>query len=301
MRTPDGETTATDPRRERLIGILLICCAFLCFSCLDATAKWLNREIPTVQTVWARYLSAMVLVSVALRPWVRVQVVRTRRPGLQALRSLLLLGSTAANFIALRHLQLAETTAISFATPFLVVLFAAPILGERVGGRRLAAIILGFVGVLVVLRPGTGTLHWAALVSLGGAFFYAAYNISTRLLASWDSAQTTTFYSSVAGVILLTPLLPWFWTTPPSPWVWAAMGGMGLFAGIGHYLLTLAHQRAPAGVLSPFMYTQMLWMVVLGWFVFGDLPDRWTVIGAALVTVSGLFLLDQERRRGPGT
>jgi len=301
MRTPDGETTATDPRRERLIGILLICCAFLCFSCLDATAKWLNREIPTVQTIWARYLSAMVLVSVALRPWVRVEVIRTRRPGLQALRSLFLLGSTAANFIALRYLQLAETTAISFATPFLVVLFAAPILGERVGGRRLAAIILGFVGVLVVLRPGTGTLHWAALVSFGGAFFYASYNISTRLLASWDSAQTTTFYSSAAGVILLTPLLPWFWTTPPSAWVWAAMGAMGLFAGFGHYLLTLAHQRAPAGVLSPFMYTQMLWMVVLGWFVFGDLPDRWTVVGAALVTVSGLFLLNHERKRTPGT
>jgi drug/metabolite transporter (DMT)-like permease len=295
MKPQTDEATA-ERRRERLIGILLVCSAFLCFSGLDATAKWVNHAIPSAQTVWARYMSNVILVTAVLNPVARPGVLRTSRPRLQAIRSLLLFGSTLLNFTALRYLQLAETTAISFATPLLVALLAAPILGERIGPHRMAAILVGFVGVLVVVRPGLGALHPAALLSIAGCFCYAFYAISTRILAQNDRAETTLFYSGIAGILVLTPILPFFWVTPTDPWVWVGMGAMGAFAGFGHYLVILAHGKAPAAILAPFVYTQLLWMVTLGYVVFGDVPDRWTVAGALVVCASGLYLIHRERR-----
>src|SRR5215218_9018055 len=150
-------------RRRRLVGIGLMCVALICFSLLDATAKWLNREMDPLLTVWWRYASSVALVSLFINPWTHPGVLRTRRPWLQVGRSLLLFVSTALNFFALQYLQLAETMSIMFATPLLVALLAGPILGERVGPRRLAAIGVGFVGVDVITRPGLGAMHPAAL------------------------------------------------------------------------------------------------------------------------------------------
>lgn len=296
----DGMTAGATPQdekaRERLVGILLICCAFLCFSLLDATAKWLNHAIPSVQTTWARYMSNVVLVFFFLNPITRPGVSRTTRPGLQVVRSLLLFTSTAANFFALQYLQLAQTISIAFATPLLVALLAGPMLGEKVGAHRLGAIVVGFMGVLVVTRPGLG-MHWAVALCMLNVVTYALYNIATRRLAAYDSPQTTLFYSGLAGVVILTPLLPWFWREPPDAWVWFGMAMTGVFGGFGHYLLILAYQRAPAAVLSPFIYTQLLWMTGLGYLLFGDVPDRFTFIGSLIVVASGLYLLLHERRR----
>lgn len=297
MQTPSPVPAPRDPRRERLLGIALMCGAVLCFSGLDSTAKILSSSLPTEQVVWARYLSNVILVAAIVNPVSRPGALRSRRPGLQLLRSATLFASTLLNFLALRHLQLAETVSISFATPLLVAILAAPLLGERVGRTRLAAIVVGFVGVLVVVRPGTGAMHPAAIFSVLGCFCYAGYALMTRKLAAYDRAETTLVYSGLAGVILLTPLLPSFWTWPVGPLGWVLMASMGVYATVGHFMMIKAHQFAPASVLSPFMYTQLLWMVVLGWVLFGDVPDRITLVGALIVVASGLFLITRERRR----
>jgi drug/metabolite transporter (DMT)-like permease len=289
-------TPRVDERRRRLVGIALMCGAVLSFSFLDASAKWLNRTLDPMLTVWVRYIGSVVFVSLFVNPWTTPGVTRTRRPWLQAGRSLLLLASTALNFIALQYLQLTETVSIIFATPLLVALLAGPLLGEWAGPRRLAAIGVGFIGILIVTRPGFG-LHPAALLSLTGAVCYALYSVATRVLAGYDSSATTMFYSGLAGVLLVTPIVPWVWAVPDSGLVWMMMIVVGACGAFGHWLLILAHARAPAPVLSPFIYTQIAWMIVLGFLLFGDLPDRWTLAGSAIVIASGLYLLYRERVR----
>lgn len=291
----DGQQAAA--RRTRLVGIALMCAALMCFASLDTTAKYLTRDLPTAQIVWARYFANVVIVSIFLNPIARPGVMRSSRPWLQIVRSMLLLMSTAMNFIAVRYLQLAETMSINFMMPLLVALIAVPLLGEKLEMRRLAAVIVGFAGILVITRPGFGTVHPAVFVTMAGCVAYAFYAITTRMLAAHDSAETTLFYSGLAGVLLLAPVLPWVWETPTHWSTWLLMGTMGVYAALGHYLLILAHQRAPAAVLAPFVYTQLLWMVGLGWLVFRDIPDRFTVIGGLIVAGSGLYLLSLERRK----
>jgi drug/metabolite transporter (DMT)-like permease len=282
-------------RRSRLIGIALMCGALLCFSCLDATAKWVNRSVDPMVTVWARYMSAALLTFLVINPRTQPGALRTRRLPLQLIRSFLLFASTLCNFFALKYLQLVETQSIIFATPLLVALLAGPLLGERIGWQRLTAIAVGFVGILVITRPGLGTMHPAALLSLAGSVAYAFYNIVTRMLASSDPIATTTLYSSVAGILFVTPVLPWIWTTPSSPLVWFLLATTGFYGAFGHWLLVLAHARAPAAILAPFIYSQIIWMLALGYILFGDWPDSWTFVGAGIVIASGLYLLSRER------
>jgi drug/metabolite transporter (DMT)-like permease len=286
-----------DKARPRLIAIGLMCTAVICFALLDTSAKWLGTGMNPLQVVFARYAGSMILVLALFNPWSRPGVLRTKRPWLQWGRSLLLLGSTVLNFIALQYLQLAETISIMFATPLIVALVSGPLLGEWPGPRRLAAIGVGFLGVLVVTRPGFGGMHPAAFLSVIGCFCYAFYSLATRVLAAHDSSETTLIYSGAVGTLAMAPFLPWVWTTPQTPLPWLLMGVTGAMGGIGHWLLILAHRLAPATVLAPFIYSQLIWMVLLGWLVFGQLPDRWTFIGGAVVVASGLYLLYRERVR----
>jgi drug/metabolite transporter (DMT)-like permease len=286
-----------DERRRRLVGIALMCGALLSFAGLDATAKWLNQNLDPLLTVWVRYLGSVVFVALFVNPWTTPGVGRTTRPWLQAGRSILLLGSTALNFFALKYLQLTETVSIMFATPLIVALLAGPLLGEYAGPRRLAAIAVGFIGILIITRPGLGGLHPAAFLSLAGAVCYALYSIATRILAAYDSSATTMLYSGLAGIVFVTPLVPFVWSVPEAPLVWIMMALVGAFGAFGHWLLILAHARAPAPVLAPFIYTQIIWMIGLGLVVFGDWPDGWTLFGAAIVIGSGLYLLYRERVR----
>jgi drug/metabolite transporter (DMT)-like permease len=296
--------TATAPlparasrQRGRLIAIALMCLALFCFAGLDATAKWVNRSVDPLVTVWARYVSAACLTFIFINPWTRPGAVATRRLPLQLARSFLLFLSTICNFVALQYLQLVEALSIVFSTPLIVTLLAGPILGERIGMQRLIAVCIGFIGVLVVARPGLGTMHPAALLSLTGAVAYAFYGITTRMLASTDSSATTIIYSSLAGIVLMTPLLPWVWTTPSSPLTWALLMMTGFFGAVGHWLLVLAYARAPAVILSPFIYSQIVWMLALGYIVFGDWPDPWTFAGTGIVIASGLYLLYREQMK----
>lgn len=294
---PAASSHLPETGRSRLIAIGLICSAVAFFALLDSSAKWLSGYMDPVQVVFARYAGSMVLVLMLINPWSHPGVLRTRRPWLQGMRSLLLLGSTVLNFFALKYLQLAETVSISFAGPLLVALVAGPLLGEWPGPRRLAAIGVGFLGVLVITRPGFGGMHPAALLSVLGCFCYTFYALSTRQLAAYDRPETTMVYSGVAGTLAVLPIIPFFWTTPQTPFIWLLMLGTGVFGGFGHWLLILAHRLAPATVLAPFIYSQIIWMILLGWLVFGQLPDVWTFVGAGIVIASGLYLLYRERVR----
>lgn len=276
-----------------------MCGAVATFSCLDTTGKYLIRHMDPLQVVWVRYVGAFLLASFFLNPLTRPGMMVTRRPWLQIGRSALLLGSTALNFFALRFLQLDEALSILFSTPFIVAVLCGPLLGEWVGWRRWIAIGIGFLGVLLVARPGLGGLHPAALLSLGGAVCYALYSIATRLLARTDSSETTLFYSNLIGAVAMLPVVPFVWTTPRSWGLVALMVLIGAFGSFGHYLLIRAHRLAPASALAPFIYTQLVWTTALGFLVFGDVPHRWTAIGGSIVVGSGLYLLYRERKAGP--
>jgi len=290
---------AEQAQKDRLTGIALMCGAVLLFAFSDASAKFLNGHMDTVQVVWARYMSAFVLALFMFNPIKRPQVMRTSRPWLQLGRSTLLLVSTGLNFVALRYLQLDQAIAIIFCTPFIVAALGGPILGEWIHWRRWTAIIVGFCGVLLVARPGAGGIHPAALLSVMGAFCYAIYSISTRILARTDSNETTNFYSNLVGAVAVSVAIPFFWTPQSDPLIIVLMCIMGLFSGTGHYLLIIGHRLAPASVLAPFIYTEIVWMIALGYAVFGDVPNRWTLAGVAVVIGSGLYLLYRERMVGP--
>ncbi len=274
-------------RAQRLTGIALMCGAVACFCLLDTTAKYLNLHMSTLQVVWARYTGAFLL---AVR---RVQSLDAagpdahRRPALQIGRSTLLFGSTVCNFAALRYLQLDETIALAFSMPFFVAALSGPLLGEWVRWRRWTAIAVGLLGVIVIARPGPDTFQPAALLSLVAAVFYALYAIITRILARTDSNETTLFYSNVVGAVALIPVVPFVWTTPSDPLVIALMVASGAIGSFGHYLMIAAHRLAPAAVLAPFVYSEIVWAIALGLLVFGDLPTRWTLVGCIIIVGSG--------------
>jgi drug/metabolite transporter (DMT)-like permease len=296
--TSGPHDTDAELMRARLTGIGLMCGAVLSFACLDVTAKYLNGYMDTLQVVWARYTGAFVLALFIFNPVSRPGLMRTRRPVLQLVRSAMLLGSTIANFLAFRYLQLDQALAILFSTPFMVAILAGPLLGEWIGWRRWVAILVGFAGVLLVTRPGVGDVHWAALYSVTSAVFYAFYIVATRVLSRSDSTDTTLFYSNLVGAVAMLPVMPFVWTTPDDPFIIFLMVAFGAFGSFGHYLLIIAHRLAPASVLAPFMYSQLVWATGFGYVVFGDVPNRWTVAGAAVLVASGLYLLHRERVRG---
>ncbi len=291
-------SAAASTRKDTAAGILMILGAVTCFACLDTTAKWVNRTGDPLQTACFRYIGSFILVAVACHRWTAGPVARSRHLGLQVARALGMVTATLLSFFALRRLPLTQATSITFAAPLIVALMAGPVLGETLGRHRVGAIAVGFLGVLVVTRPWSGAVHPAMLLAFGTALANASYALITRLLAGRDPPLTTLFYTGVVGGLLVLPLLPFVWAPPKDPAVWLALAALGVFGGLGQWLLIMAHQRAPASTLAPFFYAQLLGATLLGWLVFGELPDRWTLAGGAIVACSGLYLLRRERIRG---
>lgn len=287
-----------DSARHRLRGIGLISLTYVFFTLLDGSAKWLVATLPVLQVVWLRFATHALFSAAALLPRHGRALFRSRRPLLQGLRTLILLTMTALNFTALQYLQLSVTTSIFFVSPILVALISATVLREPLDFGRWCAILGGFAGVLVIVQPGADTFHPAMLLSVVNATLYALFNLVTRNLAAYDSPETTNVLSALGATVALAPFAFVAWQTPAGWAQWAVACLLGVFGGIGHHFLAVAHRHARASVLAPFLYPQVLYMSVFGYLVFGDVPGPNVIYGATIVIGSGLYLFHRERR-GP--
>jgi drug/metabolite transporter (DMT)-like permease len=283
--------------RQRLTGIGLLLCAVACFASIDACAKWLNRSMHPMQTVTLRYLGSFVLVVAMLNPRRHPGIMQTRRLWLQCARAACFVVMSMCIFTSVRYLPLTTITSIAFVAPLVTAVLAAPMLGEKLGPRRVIAVGVGFCGVLVVTRPWSGSFHPAMLLVVVTACLNALYSITTRMLAAHDKPETTMFYTGLVAAIVVVPLIFYTWHTPTSLAVWGVVLLFSIFGALGHWLLILAHARAPASLLAPFFYTQIIWATTFGITVFGESPDRWTALGGVIVMSSGLYLLYRERVR----
>jgi len=304
-RTPTGparmqKSNVSEPEQSsghRLKAIGLVTLAVTMFGCLDATAKYLVSvsQLPAGEIVWMRFFGHALFMVLALGLVSVPRLLRTRKFPQQIARSVLMMLSTLLNVLALRHLRLDQTTTILFLAPLTVALLAGPMLGEWVGWRRLIAILVGFTGVLIAIRPGYAAVHPAFLLSLGCMLSYAIFILLTRYLTAHDSSEVTLFYSTVVGTICLAPWAFSDWVWPTDGATWFALVTLGFWGGAGHYVFILAHRWAPASALAPFLYGQLVAVTVIGYLVFGDLPDVWTITGAGIVVASGIYLLHRER------
>lgn len=285
-----------DSARNRLTGIGLISLTYVCFTLLDGSAKWLVQSVPVLMVVWLRFLTQTLLASALLFPLRGKALVRTQHLRWHVLRGLMFVAMTGMNFWALQFLQLTVTASIFFTVPILIALMSAPLLNEKLDARRWAAILIGFAGVLVIVRPGSASFHPAMLLSVINAVLYAAFNLMTRKLAAYDPPETIQFLPAVVACVVLTPFALATWQSPPGWFEWLLLCLMGVFGGTGHYLLAMAHRYAPASTLAPFQYQQILYMALFGYLVFGSVPDTTVWIGAAIVIASGLYLFSRERR-----
>ncbi|MEX0922596.1 MAG: DMT family transporter [Rhodovibrionaceae bacterium] len=281
------------PRASR--GILLMVVTIVFMVSMDTIAKYLTQEYPVPQVVWGRYAFHMLLLLIYLRGRA-FTVLRTKVLKLQLLRSAIMIATTAVFFLGLSQVPLASASAILFIGPLLVTALSMPLLGEHVGPRRWGGVCVGFLGALVILRPGTEVFELAALLPLTAAFGYAFYQIMTRMVArTAEPPMTSLVYTALLGAVFTSLLVPFFWV-PPSLEAWLLMGLMGVFGGIGHFTLIKAFESAPAAVITPFGYTSIVWATFYGFFIFGELPDMMTLFGAAIIIGSGLYVFHRERQ-----
>jgi drug/metabolite transporter (DMT)-like permease len=289
---------ATLAAADRLKAIGLMCLAVAFFSALDTSAKYLvtQAHLPVVQIVWSRFLGQFLIMLSMLSVLPVTAFLRTRKLKLELLRSFLMVSTTAGNFLALRHLRLDQTISVVFMAPLIVALLAGPFLGEWVGWRRMMAIFTGFIGVLIVVHPGIGDLHPAFLFAFASMLAYAFFMLLTRYLAAYDPPLVMLFYSVLLGGFALAPFAIWNWVWPQTLGQWLILGMLGVLGGTGHYLFIHAYRLAPASTVAPFIYMQLLTMVMFGLIVFGDVPDVWTLVGASVIVGSGIYLLNRDRR-----
>jgi len=283
------------PHNPALRGILLMFIALGVFTLMDTIGKYLSRWYPVPGLVWARY-AINILMLLAFLAWRgELRFVRTARPRIQIARGLLLGMATLLYFTALSRMPLAEASAIAFVLPLFVAVLAVPMLGERLDAGRLAAILVGLAGALVIVRPGSEAFTVYALLPLGMALMNALYQILTRKVAGVEPPLTSLFYGSLVGAVIFLPVLPFAWLTPQDPWHWALLVVLGLLATVGHFILIRAFEFAPATLLAPFVYTQLLWTMLVGWLVFGDFPDGVSLVGMAIIVGAGLYLVGRQR------
>lgn len=277
-------------------GVGLIMAAVLMFSSMDTLAKYLLRSYPLAPLVWARYFVHMLIMLLLLGPRMRFDLVRTSRPRLQVVRGLLLVGSTGLFYLSLKFLPLAEAAAISFVGPVLVTAFSGPLLHEPVSPRQWFAVGLGFVGVLVIIRPGGNVFTPTALIPLGTALCFSLYQIATRKVAGRDDPFTTLFYTALVGSAVTSLALPFAWQTP-EPWQLGLLVVIGACGGTGHFLLIRAVGHASPMALAPFVYSQLIWSTLLGWLAFGEFPDGGTLLGMLIVIAAGLLAVNWQHMR----
>lgn len=284
-------STAQHPLR----GILLIVVAVSTFAVMDTTAKYLSRTYPVPAIVWARYFAQALFMLLVLGPRLKLDLLRTRRPGLQLARGVTLGLATLLFFSALSLMPIAEASAITFVSPLLLTALSVALLRERVPPVTWIAVAAGFVGVLIIIRPGGAVFSLAAVLPLATACCFAAYQIMTRQLAGVDSSFTTLFYSAIVGTALMSLVVPFFWHPPESVVHALLLAMLGILGAVGHFVLIRAFHHAPASVLAPFVYSQLVAVLILGYVVFDEFPDGWSLAGMAIIVASGVFIALRAR------
>jgi drug/metabolite transporter (DMT)-like permease len=285
-----------DPVAPSARGIAYFLIASVLFIAMDTVAKHLTGELNAVMAVWGRYVFHLVFASLIFATGRFGRIGWTAQPGLQIVRSLLLAGATLTFFIMLSYLPLADSVALTYVAPIIVTVLGALALRERVGPRRWAAVIVGFIGAMIIIQPGFGTFHWAASLGLVTAFCFALYAIATRMLSGRDSPATTIFYTALVGAVVMSAAVPFFWIWP-SLGAWGLLALLGFLGAVSHLLFIKALDHSSASGLAPYGYIDLIWAALFGIVVFGDYPGPWTIVGAAVVAASGLYIFYRERRR----
>lgn len=291
--TPDPTGRTPDVSENAVRGIVLLLVAEMLFATMDTIAKHLGQEIPVPMVAWGRYafhLGFMLMLFPGRR---LLPLLRVRQVKLTLLRGVLLLTATLSFFTAIRYIPLADAVAIGFVAPLFVVALSIPILGERVGPRRWAAVLIGLVGVMIIVRPGLADVHWAYGLMIFMAFIFAAFVIVTRMLTRTEETMSILFYAALMGTVGTTLMLPFFWQTP----TWEQVGwmaAMGAIGGVSQLLMINAYKVATASALAPFQYLQIIFAAFWGYVIFSDFPDMWVVVGGGIVVASGLYVIHRE-------
>ena len=277
------------------LGALLTMLAMLCFAGMDAISKWLVADYAVSQMMWIRSVLFFLFAWFVVRRQGLRGALVSRRPWLQAVRSLVAVVEGAAFVLAFRYLPLADTHAIAATAPLMVIALGVVFLGERIDKARWIAVAAGFAGVLLIVRPGFRDLDWPVLLPLSGALMWAGYQILTRLASRYDSPDTSLVWAALIAASATSFVGPLYWQWPTAT-VWTLMIVISLMGAVAHYALIKALDYAEAGAVQPYAYTLLVWVTILGFVLFGDVPDGWTILGAAIVVLSGLYTWHHDRR-----
>ncbi len=289
LDAPPGE-----PRPLR--GIVLMVCAVTLFSVMDSGAKYLSERYPVLLVVWARFFFNVLIMLVVLGPVLGLDLVRTRRPGLQLVRGLALGLSSVLFVSALPWMRLADASAVTFVTPMLVTLGAVYLYRHKAPSGTWAALAVSFLGVLMVIRPGSDTFTWAALLPLGTAVFASVYQLLTSRLAGVDNGTTSLFIGALVSVAVASVAVPFVWVWPRTVLDGLLFVSIGALGAYSHYLIILAYNHAPPAMLAPFAYMQIVGALVMGWLVFGNFPDVPALAGMGLIAFTGVVMALRRRR-----
>lgn len=270
-----------------LAGIGLLVAAVACFAVLDTTTKIVSLSVPVLMAIWFRYAFQAIATTVSMLPSRGWSLLRTAHPKFQCLRGVLLLTTSVFAFFSLKHMPVGEFTAIVMITPLVITLLASLTLGERVSVLRWALVIGGFVGTLIIIRPGGESFSWATLLPLGLVVSHAWFQILTSRLVRTEDPVTLHFYTGWIGTLLASLALPFFWTSLDSWTLWAGLALMGLMGTVGHYMMILAYARAPVSTLTPFLYAQIGFAMLGGWLAFSHVPDDLSLLGMGMIAVCG--------------
>lgn len=284
-----------------LRGILLMCAGVSLFPFMNAAVKLLGARYPANEIVWARFTGHLIVMLAVFLPQYGLRLFATRRPAVQIGRGLLMLIGNALFVIAIAHVPLATASAIGFTAPLIVTALAGPLLREHVGVRRWSAVLIGFAGALIVIRPGAGFpggvfSNPMLLLLLLGSATHALYLIATRWIGRYDDPATSIVYSALMGSLIMSLVLPLSFVWPRDGFDLAMLGSLGLIGAAGHYLVIRAFRHGPAAVIAPLSYVELVGTASLGYLIFDNFPDMWTWLGAAIIIASGLYIALRERR-----
>lgn len=278
MRSPSGSALA---------GIGLVILATACFATLDTTTRYVSASVPLLMALWVRYAFQAVVTTAVVLPLRGRSVLRTAHPRFQLLRGVLLLTTSLLAFFSLKYMPVGEFTALVMIVPLVMTLLAATTMGEQVSPLRWALVVGGFVGTLVIIRPGHDAFKWATLLPLGLVVSNTWFQLLTSRLAKTEDPVTLHFYTGWVGMLIASALLPWVWTTLPNSALWGWLMLMGLMGTVGHFLLILAYQRVPSATLTPYFYVQIGFAMLGGWIAFSHVPDHWSLAGMGLIALCG--------------